>query len=436
MTDPGATEPLVLARADHNLSRKNIDQGAIKVLYRLHQAGFRACLVGGSVRDLLLGRRPKDFDVATSARPGEVRKLFRNSRIIGRRFRLAHIYFRDGIVEVSTFRRDPDPEAQASAPGELLITNDNVFGTPREDAFRRDFGINALFYDIADYSVIDYVGGIEDLERRTIRVIGDPDLRFREDPVRMTRACELAARLDFTIEAATQDGIRRHAAEILKAAPARLTEEIGQLLRCGHSGSAMQWMLELGMLDIALPEVEAFLDTRRLGLGDFTCTLSLLDRRVERGRPLSEIGLYSSLLLPTVLVRCGERCREGRDPLSVGGARELIADAIGPFFRRFTLSRHKAEQVVQTILGFKQMRGRRWKTAERIKFSQRGFFEDALWLYEIAVAAKGEGDDELRRWRRVAHSRPPTETSAPRDRPRRRGRRRGRGGRGRRRARR
>lgn len=433
MTDPGTFEPHVLARPDHKLSRKRIDQGALKVLYRLHQGGFRACLVGGSVRDLLLERKPKDFDVATSARPGEVRKLFRNSRVIGRRFRLAHIYFRDGIVEVSTFRRDPDPEAQASAPGELLITNDNVFGSPREDAFRRDFTINALFYDIADYSVIDYVGGIRDLERRVIRVIGDPDLRFREDPVRMTRACELAARLDFTIDPETQDGIRRHAGEILKAAPARLTEEIGQLLRCGHSGTAMQWMLDLGMLEIALPEMKAFLETGPLGLGDFSSTLRLLDQRVSRGQELSEIALYSGLLLPTVLVQCGERCREGRDPLSVGGARELVAEAIDPFFRRFTLSRHKAEQVVQTILGFKQMRGRRWKTAERVKFSQRGLFDDALWLYELAVAATGKGEDELRRWRRIAHSRPPTRTTAPGDRPRRRGRR---GGRRRRRARR
>lgn len=162
--DGGA--PHILSRAEHPISRKNIDTNAVKVLYRLHRSGYRGLMVGGSVRDLMLGRRPKDFDVATDARPHEVRRLFRNSRIIGRRFRLAHVFFHDGIVEVSTFRRDPDPEERQGGNGDLLITDDNVFGSAREDAFRRDFTVNALFYDIADFSVIDYVGGVRDLEDR------------------------------------------------------------------------------------------------------------------------------------------------------------------------------------------------------------------------------------------------------------------------------
>jgi poly(A) polymerase len=191
-------EPRILQRSEHPISRKAIDKNAVKVLYRLHNAGYKAYLVGGSVRDLMMGRTPKDFDVGTNARPNEVRRLFGNSRIIGRRFRLVHVFYHDGsVIEVSTFRRDPDPEEQRGEPGELLITSDNTYGTPRQDAFRRDFTINALFYSIADFTVRDHVGGIEDLERKLIRAIGDPDVRFQEDPVRMLRACEFAGRLGF-----------------------------------------------------------------------------------------------------------------------------------------------------------------------------------------------------------------------------------------------
>ncbi|MGH9379376.1 MAG: hypothetical protein ACRD2Z_01995, partial [Thermoanaerobaculia bacterium] len=226
VAEENGTGPRILSRAEHPISRQNIDSNAVKVLYRLHRQGYRGLMVGGSVRDLMLGRAPKDFDVATDARPHEVRRLFRNSRIIGRRFRLAHVFFHDGIVEVSTFRREPTPEEQEAAGGDLLITDDNVFGTAREDAFRRDFTVNALFYDIADFSVIDYVGGVEDLEARLIRTIGDPDVRFQEDPVRMLRACELAGRLDFGIDAATQEAIHRHRKLLERAAAARVTEEV------------------------------------------------------------------------------------------------------------------------------------------------------------------------------------------------------------------
>ena len=193
-SDPLA-EPTILDRPDHIVSRRNLDADAQKVLYRLEQAGFETYLVGGGVRDLLLRRRPKDYDVATSARPEEIRRLFRNSRIIGRRFRLVHVYFRGSIVEVSTFRAAPDRSVQRGGPKDLLVTNDNTYGTPREDAFRRDFTINALYYRVSDFTVVDYVGGLEDLGHKIIRVIGDPDIRFQEDPVRMLRCCELAARL-------------------------------------------------------------------------------------------------------------------------------------------------------------------------------------------------------------------------------------------------
>jgi len=211
-----------VARAAHSLSRKQIDPDALKVLYRLHQNNYVAYLVGGSVRDLLLGRRPKDFDIGTSAHPYQVKRLFKNCWIIGRRFRLAHVRFGTKTIEVATFRRLVTAEELAAAeeqqgespgappqggPTDRLVHRDNTFGTPEEDAFRRDFTINALFYDIANFSIIDYVGGLQDLDARLIRCIGDPDDRFLEDPVRMLRAVVLAARLQFSIDEPVLDAI-------------------------------------------------------------------------------------------------------------------------------------------------------------------------------------------------------------------------------------
>src|SRR5258705_780881 len=221
---PGVVDPRIVPREEHSVSRRDIDPDALKVLYRLRQYEHVAYLVGGSVRDLLIGRRPKDFDIGTSAHPYQVKKLFRNCWIIGRRFRLAHVKFGTKVIEVATFRRQvqpgeeigpeapPLPDAQrsrdADTDAERLIHRDNTFGTPEEDAFRRDFTVNALFYDIATFSVIDYVGGLEDLDQRVIRTIGDPAVRFREDPVRMLRAVALAARLQFTIDRDTLEAMR------------------------------------------------------------------------------------------------------------------------------------------------------------------------------------------------------------------------------------
>src|SRR5215470_897041 len=222
-------EPRVIPRAEHTLSRSDVDPDALKVLYRLRQGDFIAYLVGGSVRDLLLARKPKDFDIGTSAHPYQVKKLFRNCWIIGRRFRLAHVRFGAKVIEVATFRRqvapgeevvqDGVPAPDPSTPeGAHLIHHDNTFGTPEEDAFRRDFTINALFYDIATFSIIDYVGGLDDLRAGIVRSIGDPEVRLREDPVRMMRAIALASRLDFQIDPPVLDAIRRHRHEILHSA--------------------------------------------------------------------------------------------------------------------------------------------------------------------------------------------------------------------------
>src|SRR5947209_15769916 len=249
-TQPEAT---IIDRANHSISRRRIPENVLKVLYRLHRSGYRAYLCGGSVRDLLMNRPPKDFDGATAAHPAEIRRLFRNSRIIGRRFRLVHVIFQDMIVEVSTFRREPERPSEENA--ELLITDDNTFGSPLQDARRRDFTMNALFYNIADFSVIDYVGGLEDMARKHVRVIGDPDIRFREDPVRMMRAVEFAARLGFDIEAATYDALLRHRNEILKSSAPRVSEEILELLRRGWSRGAIRLMVDTGLLDPLVPEV-------------------------------------------------------------------------------------------------------------------------------------------------------------------------------------
>ena len=269
--------PTVISRADHAISRQRIDPDALKVLYRLRKFNHTAYLVGGGVRDLLLDRRPKDFDIGTSAHPHEVKRIFRNCWIIGRRFRLAHVKFGNKTIEVATFRRqvppdtaparaaagrepEPEPDAPSSAPrggrrARPPIRRDNTFGTPEEDAFRRDFTINGLFYDIDTFAVIDYVGGMADLRRRLIRCIGDPDERFVEDPVRMLRAVAFAARLDFRLHGPVREGIARQRAEIRNASPARLVEEMYKLLRSGVAARIFKRLSRTGLLRHIAPEV-------------------------------------------------------------------------------------------------------------------------------------------------------------------------------------
>lgn len=406
MSELEPIEPRILARAEHPISRKNISREALKVLYRLADGGHRAYLVGGSVRDLMLGREPKDFDVATDARPNEVRKLFRNARVIGRRFRLAHVIFRDEVVEVSTFRREPDPAEQRSDdPDDLLITSDNTFGTPEEDARRRDFTVNALFYSISDFSVIDYVGGVADLERRTIRTIGDPLVRFREDPVRMMRACELAGRLGFGIDAATQAAIQDLAEEIARAAPARLAEELLELLRCGRSGAALQWMLELGLLGTLLPEAYAMITAGERGLGDFGRMLPTLDRKMESGREVGDGGLLASLLLPSVLLRRFDVEAVGQRALRRAELRQLSEEVAAPFFERFALSKERTRRTSEALHGFHRLCERRNAT-ERVRVAAAPWFPDALWLFELLADATGEGHQELAQWQAAARRRP------------------------------
>jgi poly(A) polymerase len=334
-------EPTIVPRSAHTISRRDIDPDALKVLYRLHEHHFIAYLVGGSVRDLLLERRPKDFDIGTSAHPHQVKKIFRNCWIIGRRFRLAHVKFGPKTIEVATFRRQvppseltPEEEAAITTPADVvgpderlppepdaahtprrratdhLIHRDNTYGTPEEDAFRRDFTVNALFYDIGTFSIIDYVDGLRDLDARLIRCIGDPEIRFREDPVRMLRAVVLAARLEFAIDEPILDAIAVHRHEIRKSAPARLIEEYYKILRSGHAKEAFRQLGATGLLKEISPELTV--DSEPLWQ-----SIAALDRFRARfaGAPdsLTNAILAGTLLMPLGLA--GRRQRFSADPL-------------------------------------------------------------------------------------------------------------------------
>ncbi len=339
--------PVILPRSDHPISRKDIDPDALKVLYRLKQAGHTAYLVGGGVRDLLLGRKPKDFDISTSAHPNDVRRLFRNCRLIGRRFRLAHILFGGGkVIEVATFRRKSEEEGGEA--GDLLVRRENTFGTPEEDAERRDYTVNGLFYDIATFSVIDYVGGLRDLEERTIRTIGEPAVRLREDPVRMLRAVKFAARLDFRIAPEDEEAIRRFGGDVLRAAPERLLLEFGRLLGGGHAEKSFRLLEECGLLETLVPEVARFLQQGRERDGDPATSpsplaaaaalwreLGGLDRvvaeRKAQGRPeLSQPVLLGAVLTPVVAPIIGlPALGPGRPPVPVALNRRGIGFAAG-----------------------------------------------------------------------------------------------------------
>ena len=252
-------KPVVYTRQEHCISRRNIDPDALKVLYRLSDSGYTAYLVGGGVRDLLLGRTPKDFDVGTSALPNEVKRVFRNCFLIGRRFRLAHIRFGTKVIETATFRQNSQTVGEIIEHASEGPQEDNTFGTPETDAYRRDFTVNGLFYDIKDYTVIDWVGGMKDLEQKVIRAIGNPAVRFQEDPVRMMRALKFSSRLGFTIEKRTAAAMKKYHSCILTAALPRVCEEVFRLFPYGHSAEAFRQMYEYGLLGDLVPELAAFI---------------------------------------------------------------------------------------------------------------------------------------------------------------------------------
>ena len=402
------------------------------MLYRLHGAGYKGYLVGGSVRDLLLGRAPKDFDIGTDAHPQALRKLFRNCRMIGRRFRLAHILFANGkVVEVATFRRRPDPAPDGGGP-ELLQTSDNTFGTPREDALRRDFTINGLFYDISDFSVIDYVGGLDDLEAGLVRTIGDPDIRFREDPVRMMRAVEFASRLGFAITPDAYEAILRHRKELAKSAPPRVTEELAQALRGGHALPTLLLMREVGLLDVLLPELTAALrlidpDHAR-GTGHlFWALLDVLDAERRRGRAFDDAVLFALLFVPIVRARVRDIAPDG-DP-DPGRLSVVIEDVVSPLAFRMSLPRAATDRIKQAMGIIGKLSHRPDLRVATRRLALRDSFATALDIFELTAMASGRGKELVREWRavqaRIERARATGEIPSPPPLPPRRRRRRG-----------
>jgi len=427
-------EPRIVPRAEHSLSRKDVDPDALKVLYRLRQFDHTAYLVGGSVRDLLLGRRPKDFDIGTSAHPYQVKKLFRNCWIIGRRFRLAHVKFGQKVIEVATFRRqvapgeevvqDGVPAPDPTTPeGEHLIHRDNTFCTPEEDAFRRDFTVNALFYDIATFSVIDYVGGLDDLRAGVVRSIGDPDVRLREDPVRMIRAIALAARLGFTIEASLLQSIRTHRHEIAKSSPPRLLEEYYKILRAGSSEQAFRKLADVGLFEPISSELHR-------GANDpLWRSLASLDAYRRRFESMPDT-LTNPILLGTLLVPLGislhpgrgqsgvgvgsERgqsgVRAGSDPNPDSGARRRPRRPPIPRLGELPIARRDVERLRQIVGLQRRLADVSVSPRAQHALAHRGIFREAVTWLEI----HGGSPELVEHWKAIA---PESGSAPPAERP-------------------
>ena len=309
--------PRIIPREEHGISRRNISPNALRVLYRLNEAGYQAHLVGGAVRDLLLGGRPKDFDVATDATPDDVRRLFRNCRLIGRRFRLAHVVFGQEIIEVATFRGNDSGETTAGERHVVdgMIVRDNVWGTIEDDALRRDFTANALYYTVADFAVRDWTGGFDDVRNRVLRLIGDPATRYREDPVRMLRAVRLAAKLEFRIDDAAWNAIFALAPLIAESAPARLFDELLKLFMGGHAFESMRWLEASGLFHELFPGTSRTLErggelaVPRL----IEAALEGTDARIAAGRPVTPAFLLAALLWPAFNSALEEDAASHRD---------------------------------------------------------------------------------------------------------------------------
>ncbi|HZS39478.1 MAG TPA: polynucleotide adenylyltransferase PcnB [Polyangia bacterium] len=393
-----------------------IDSDAQKVVRRLTRNGFSAYLVGGCVRDLLLGRKPKDFDVATSATPPEIKALFRNCRIIGRRFRLAHIFFGPKIIETSTFRANPrdveiaegeSPEATPElSETELLIRRDNVFGSAEEDARRRDFTINGLFYDLDADKVIDYVEGLPDLERRMVRTIGDPDIRFREDPIRILRALKFAARLDFDIEPVAYGAILDHRGEIAKCAPPRVLEEIYRLLRGGAARRSLELCEETGVLEVLIPELAHLLSSGDPVRSRIYGVLDGLDAAVRAGEAPSNALLVSAILAPALEDILYEPDGE---PFK-GDVALAVDERARPILESMRASRRDTERARQILLVQRRLGPSKKRRNRPMTLVKRDWFAEALAIYQLMHrGAEGEVAEEIARWHRLmrdSHSAP------------------------------
>ena len=388
---------VIVPRKEHNLSRRDIDPDALKVLYRLASLHHKAYLVGGSVRDLLLGRKPKDFDVGTDARPNEIRRQFRNCFLVGRRFRLAHIVFGKKVIETATFRKAPDPNAVQDEHG-LYQYEDNTYGTPEEDALRRDFTVNGLFYDIETFSVIDYVGGLKDLKAKTIRSIGDPNIRFREDPVRMMRAVRFAAKLGFDVAANDVKAIRRYASELENASDSRLCEEIQRLFVRGASERCLRLAYDYGILKALLPTLAAWLAADAKRREATWAALAALDAVAAEDEPTAAIGL-AALYWPMVRA-AAEAKRDGKpraNPRYL--VRAAAEETLAPAVRKYRLPRAVWMTAVDVMELFPRLRAQpRAENARDVRFVNHGIFPEVRLGARVLSRLEQDGPWDLAAW--------------------------------------
>jgi len=388
-------KPQIIPRSEHGVSRSEISENALKVLYRLKNAGYQAYLVGGGVRDILLGLKPKDFDVATDAHPEQVRELFRNCRLIGRRFRLAHVHFGREIIEISTFRASHNDAIDGEGHEEDgRIIRDNVYGKLDDDVWRRDFTVNALYYNIEDYSIVDYVGGIEDIKNRQLRLIGIPEDRYQEDPVRMLRAIRFAIKLGFSIHPVTEQPIRKLAPLLEEIPEARLFEEFLKLFMSGQSEKTYQQLREYGLFARLFPQTEEYLNRgdefiHKLLSSAFRNT----DTRLAEDKPVTPAFLLAALLWVPVRDLANDHESNG---LSEMDAIHLASDAIishqinsTSMPRRFT---HMARDMWALQVRLKNIRGKR-----PLKLLTHQRFR-AAYDFLLLRAEAGEDVQELASW--------------------------------------
>ena len=385
--------PRIVPRSEHSISRRNIDPEALKVLYRLWDHGYVSYLVGGCVRDLLLGKTPKDFDLATDAHPHQIKDVFRNSRLIGRRFRIAHVFFRGGkYIEVSTFRRKSEFEEEAETPHPQ---GENTFGTPEEDALRRDITINGIFYSPRDFSLIDYVGGLEDLQNGVIRCIGDPDEKFQQDPVRMIRVVRHAARTRFRIEEMTYQSLLRYVPELHLCSRSRVRDEFLRDLCEGSAEASLRLMRKTGMLHSLFPPLN-HLSEDAVPEEFFFNTLKAIDARSAQGSPFTPEFNLAIFLLPFLFASVPwEDLPPGRrgSALFRDRVRDWVGEVFGPL--QFT---HRAKEMAIDLLSAQRI-FQEFLPSQRLPwhFMSKPFFPGAKQLFEIGYQAAGE-DPGLIAW--------------------------------------
>jgi poly(A) polymerase len=390
------TSPVCIPRNEHSISRANISRNAVKVLYRLSNSGYEAYLVGGGVRDLLLGREPKDFDVATNARPDEVKKVFSNCRLIGRRFRLAHVHFGREIIEVATFRSDQPPSQNEERHLENgMILRDNVYGTLEEDAKRRDFTINALYYNINDFTVVDFANGLLDLKQGVIRLLGDVESRYQEDPVRLLRAIRFAAKLGFVIEPQTQAPIARMAHLLMDVPSARLYEEVLKLFFGGAALESFEKLRHYGLFGQLFPVTEEALSHQE---HEFPITfvsrgMANIDIRLRQGKSVTPAFLFAMLLWEPVRQRAESLMQQDTHPveaLQIASSEVLEKQVQSVSIpKRFSYPMRDIWGLQPRFLQRQGKRPQRFLTHSRFR---------AAYDFLLLRAASGEVEKELADW--------------------------------------